>query len=264
MISASSCDRAGVDWHSVLALGTPHIDYDALPWLSERLAHVALRATRRGDLNGIPLAPWTTSRGAITALLGASGNQQCFEQTPHPWAELLEPQITRGLASFLSAGNFYQRAARTLSFIEAVAGPRLRATIESIRLGDVASVAAIPEAASGDGRRIDLITWLQFRDGRRLGAVVEAKVGHHVTEGQLASYEAAARDQYQLRPELTAFVVVAPALTRALAKQMRRHGNWSLLPWRVLLLRLSATLADHQCDEDDFIRFRRTLWSCTS
>ncbi|MCA1649326.1 MAG: PD-(D/E)XK nuclease family protein [Acidobacteria bacterium] len=194
--------------------------------------------------------------------LGGRDAAICFDQLPHAWAELLEPQITKAFAHFLSAGGNAQRAARILAFLKATVGPALLPALQQMSVKDIRSAASQAEATSGDRRRIDLIAWLERRDGQRLGAVIEAKVGHHITEGQLRSYEGPARqDPYRLEPKHTAFLVVAPALTRPLARQLRGHPNWLFLPWRVLIMRLDSEMTAAGCDDDDFVRFRRTLWN---
>jgi hypothetical protein len=216
---------------------------------------------RAQDLIGLGGNEWAAGQLALNVFLGASDGH-CFSVEPHAWVDLREPQITKGLAHFLNAGGSRVRTRRILALLQAVR--RADAPPLDIASEQVIGAHAIPEAPCDAGRRIDVIAWVQLTDGRRIGTVIEAKVGHHVTPGQLACYEAAAEDTYALDVADSTFLVVAPSLTNADAKELRPPSIWTFVPWRVLLTRLGSALAASDCDHDDFLRFRRTVWSCAA
>lgn len=253
---------AAADWRSLQAMGRPTFNAAALQWHGLRTAHAALKAVRAQQLTGLGADEWNASRHALSSFFGASDGH-CFAIEPHSWIDLLEPQITRGLAHFLNDGGSRIRSRRILALLQAVqptSAPPL-----GIAFDEIVDARAIAEAHCGHGRRIDVIAWVELSDGRRIGTVIEAKVGHHVTEGQLATYEtAAAKPPYSLDAQATRFVVVAPSLTYATVKQLRRDPRWEFIAWRVLLTRLGSALARCECDHDDFVRFRRTVWSCAA
>lgn len=200
---------------------------------------------------------------ALDAHLGPQAARRCFDAEPHTWVDLLEPQITKGLARLLSAGGSKLRAARTLALLKTLSprGPAPSA-VHDISLEQISRACVIAEALCANGRRIDVIAWIQTFNGKRFGAVIEAKVGHHLTKGQLKCYEKAAKEKpYRLNPANTSFVIVGPSLTKKTAEQLRPPSCWSFLPWRLFLVRLTSELKIAECDNHDFMRFCRTVWS---
>lgn len=249
-------------WHALEAIEHPAFDVVALKWHGLRTAHAALKAVRAQQLMGLGANDWAAGRRALNAFAGPSPGH-CFAVEPHLWIDLHEPQITKGLAHFLNAGTSQIRTRRILALLQAVQPTSAPAL--DIDLDDVVNARAIYEAQCGQGRRIDVIAWVQLSDGRRIGTVIEAKVGHYVTSGQLSSYEAAAaKPPYNLDPRAVRFVIVAPSLTNATQKQLWRNPRWQFIAWRVLLNRLGSALAKSECDNDDFLRFRRTVWNCAA
>lgn len=253
----SSDDR----WRQLVTVQAPQFDAPALEWQGVRVAHSALQAVRAQHLSGLYVHDWAAGEAALDAFIGSS-NGHCFSAEPHAWLDLLEPQITKGLAHFLNAGGHGVRSRRILALLQAVrATPSAQVDIAP---EDVVGACAIAEAQCGAKRRIDLVAWVHLTDGRRFGTVIEAKVGHEITRGQLACYETAADKKYLLKPEGTTFIVVAPALTEKIVKQLQRRPAWTFMSWRALLTRLGGVLAAGECDLDDFVRFRHTVWSAAA
>lgn len=249
-------------WRALKSLRPSPFNAPALEWHGLRTAHAALQAVRAQQLAGLGTDDWNASRHALSSFLGPSDGH-CFAVEPHSWIDLLEPQITKGLAHFLNTGGHRIRIRRVLALLQAV--QPTSADPLDIAFDEIVDARAIAEAQCGRGRRIDVIAWVELSDGRRIGTVIEAKIGHHVTEGQLSSYEAAAaKPPYSLDMQATRFAVLAPSLTHATVKQLRRDPRWEFIAWRALLKRLGSALARSECDHDDFVRFRRTVWSCAA
>lgn len=181
----------------------------------------------------------------------------CLGYEPYEWADLLEPQVTKGLAYFLMSGSHAMRIANIRALLVALtpSGKREPPPLSQLRSGQ-----AIAEADAGAGRRIDLIAWVTARDGVRHGAVVEAKLGHHLTTNQLNVYKAAAtQTPFRLDGDIR-FAVVAPQFTRATAKELRENPSWSFLSWDRLIVRLEGALASGGLADAEYARFRRTVW----
>lgn len=263
---------APAPWRALDSLELPPFDAAPLRWHGIRTAHAALKAVRAGDLSGLSAGDWPTPQQALHAFLGAADGH-CFSVEPHAWVDLHEPQITKGLAHFLNAGSHSVRTRRILALLQAVQ-PSNSLPVD-FTPEDVVGARAISEAHCGAMRRfIDVIAWVQLRDGRRIGTVIEAKLGHEITDGQLSSYEAAAaKPPYSLDANAARFVIVAPSLTDSILGELRQHPHrmwptqtqgWKFIAWRVLLTRLGSALAKSECDDDDFVRFRRTVWRCAA
>ncbi len=176
---------------------------------------------------------------------------------------LTEPQITKGFAHFLNAGDRETRTGRIRALLRAL-GSRPGNEDRSLREASVT-----PEAPANE-RRIDLLIEWTDASGHRRGAVIEAKFRHHVTPRQLPSYRAHLLKQIERgyrykvpddEKEPPLLFIVSPlrddGITRALGQQRKKVWRW--ISWRSLLLAYDRALhQDH--DDDTFRQFRRTLW----
>lgn len=238
--------------------------FDALSlrWAALRSADSALAVIRRGALRGFTHPSWGQYRKEIKLHLAAMNDDHCFGVPVYAWAELQEPQITKGLVHFLADGSFAERAARSLALLKAVnRTTEPGAKVLTLNVCEVSRMRVYAEGPASRRQRIDIVVIVQSNDGKRFGAIIEAKVGHHVTDGQLATYQlAASKPPYLLAPENTSFVVIAPSRSTGTVRQLRRNPAWRFLAWRSFIPSLCKELAKLNCDNEDFRRFRRTVW----
>ncbi|WP_380784905.1 hypothetical protein [Sphingomonas sp. R86521] len=199
------------------------------------------------------LEPRGTRLVAVSRFFGLDSPRHPLHDAPLHWLRITEPQATCGLAYFIRQGG----AARALAF--------LRAIDDDIRwpaaLADVRALAEVPVG----GGRIDLLVTGKAH-GRTWGTVVEAKFGHDLRSNPLAAYALRAkadglvvRSKTQDRAATGCLVILAPKRSRTTTARLARNRRWSLLHWSSLLRRFEREL-DDETDDDEFRRFRRTLW----
>lgn len=177
----------------------------------------------------------------------------CFDEAASSWAALHETQVVRGLSHFLNAKRDTARLRAFLAAAYAASGKtRLLSALESAALR---SAEAIPEKA-----RVDLVVEAVLGDGTKLGVVIEAKLGHQLTRGQLpkAIKYAGTRG---LSDNNTAFLVVLPDIEAVGTQVFSKAGNstWRATSWWNLLLELERRLPE-DADDDAFRGFRHTAW----
>ena len=228
---------------------------------SRMLADSMIRAIT-GNLLDAPTPPtWSLSRRAMISVFGFDLPHHLFRASPVNWIKITERQATIAFANFLNIEDRTIRNKRIHSFLQVLAFSRDDCNIV---LPNKASVKA--EAPDANRKRIDLL--LKWRDANDLdrGAVVEAKFGHHITDGQLEDYakhlegiEKKYRESIPQLRENPLLFIVSSRLTSNDEKMLREHKYWSWISWRSLLLAYDRTL-ESDCDDDDFRQFRRTLW----
>jgi hypothetical protein len=187
---------------------------------------------------------------AISNHFGLTGEHHSLHVEPLGWLRVGETQAMKGLKHFLARDD-----ARIRLF--------LRSLVPAIPWpSDLAAISVEAETRSGRGR-IDLLIYGESQ-GRVWGAVVEAKFEHGLKGNPLGQY---ARHGSKLKMALTpdaegrtgALVVLGKTLSRPSRKKMSRHPHWRFVHWREVLRRFDAGLTEATVDED-FRRFRRTLW----
>lgn len=167
------------------------------------------------------------------------------------WTTFTEPQLTKGFVSFLQGPDPDARIERVRSLLKALG---------AADLGEgMSEVMVTAEAPTSGNKRIDLL--IEWRDSaeRRYAAAIEAKLGHHVTSGQLPAYRNHLRNVARERRLL---IVVAPRLTARTDRSLRRNRDWRWTTWRDLLIAYERALPTDY-DDAEYIRFRRTLWDQT-
>lgn len=188
---------------------------------------------------------------AISNHFGLSSKHHCLNAEPLGWLRLSETQATKGLQHFLARDD-----RRIRLFLQAVA-PTVAWPPDMTAL-DIAA-----ETPSGRGR-IDLLVTGEAQ-GRIWGAVVEAKFEHSLKGNPLGEYlRHGAKLKMALDPaskaERTgALIVLGKKFSRQTKKKMARHSKWRFVHWYEVLRRFDACLNEPTIDED-FRRFRRTLW----
>ena len=205
--------------------------------------------------NALPLAvapAWSRGAPAVDNAFALGRRLHLFRAEPSvSWTTFTEPQFTRGFAHFLNDSRRAVRIQRIRAFLTALGAADLA--------GDITEASARAEAPTSERKRIDLL--IEWRDSsqRRYAAAVEAKLGHHVTGGQLPAYRNHLRKVAKERRRL---VVVAPRPTVRTDRSLRRNRDWRWLAWRDLLIAHERSLPD-EYDEIAYTRFRRSLWNQT-
>ncbi len=208
------------------------------------------------------LPDWRQVRQAMEGTFGFHHGYHFFHAAPLGWvsqAKLTEPQVTKAIAYFLQSEDPVTREGRIRALLSALGG-RLEDGLVKARATDQAPVA-------GTRKSMDLfVEWQDIRGFDR-AAVIEAKFGHGITKDQLKTYRChlrrverryrrAERDGGS-EPEL--LFVVSPRYRKSDARALAKYKNWRWKSWRSLLLAYDRFL-DPQHDDEEFRRFRRTLW----
>ena len=256
------------------AIRSDALGFDPPDWTAGHAALIRLAGLRSnaltrviadGSLRFEPSPNWDCTRPALDRVFGIDLRHHFLHAAPLEWLQevrLTEPQITKGFAYSLNAGDRKTRTGRIQALLR-VLGSRPGNEDKSLR-----DASVTPEAPANE-RRIDLLIEWTDASGRRRGAIIEAKFGHHVTPGQLPGYRTRLgrleRDYRREVPsneqERPLLFIVSPLrddrVARALSRQ--RSKDWRWISWRSLLLAYDRALhPDH--DDDAFRQFRRTLW----
>lgn len=188
---------------------------------------------------------------AISDHFGLPSHQHCFNVEPWGWLRLSETQATRGLQHFLDTGG--ERPATFLrALVPTIAWP-----------SNLEHVVVKAETRAGRGR-IDLLISGRAK-GRTWGVVIEAKFEHSLQGNPLGDYK-----RYGAKLKMTlasdgpgertgALIVLGKRNCRQTRKKIARNAEWHFVHWREVLRRFDANLMESTIDED-FRRFRRTLW----
>ena len=233
----------------ILASFTPPLfDVEALRTIGERHLEAVARAVHAGVLSR--RAPsWSDARPAFDRVFGSDRPHHLFRARPFAWAKFSEPQMTRGLAHFVNEAPGATGVARARALL---AGLDVRPA-ESVR-----SLAVTAEALVGRRRRIDLLIVWEEPDGRRAVAV-EAKFGHTVTRDQLLGYRTWLGRRHGGLKHLD-LVLLTGSATRGVQTALERNKSWRGVGWRSFLLAHERALPTEQ-DDEEYRRFRRTLWA---
>ena len=236
---------------------------DALYRFSVLLSGAFFRAVQDRLLHVRRLPHWQQARQAMEGAFGFHhGSHHFFHAAPLGWvnrAWLMEPQVTKVIAYFLQSEDPVTREGRIRALLTAL-GSRTEDVAGNARATAEASVA-------GKRQRIDLLVEWRDRRGFDRAAVIEAKFGHGVTKGQLKTYRRHLRRverryrqaKHDGGPEPELLFVLSPSYRKSDARALARNKHWHWKSWRSLLLAWDRFL-DPQHDDEDFRRFRRTLW----
>ncbi len=241
--------------NDVLAFRRPAWSSDAhraLVRFGERRSDAVVVALGRNALPLDTTPAWSRGAPAVKSAFALRRRLHLFRAEPSvSWTTFTEPQFTKGFAYFMDASRSEVRIERVRAFLKALGAAAL--------VGEISEAAVSAEALTSGGRRIDLlIEWWDSLQGR-YAAAVEAKLGHHVTGGQLPAYRNHLR---KVARERRLLAVVAPRLTVGTDRSLRRNRDWRWVAWRDLLIAHERALPD-EYDEHEYARFRRSLWNQT-
>ena len=109
------------------------------------------------------------------------------------------------------------------------------------------------------------IKWTDSTD-KCYAVAIEAKLDHVVTSGQLPAYlrhlKRKIDNKKRCLKKRYLLVVVSPHLSAPIARALRRNQEWRWAAWRDLLLAHERALPADS-DDEEYRRFRRTLWDQT-
>lgn len=198
---------------------------------------------------------------ALPTFGNLSSSQNMFHFSSTQWGfSLTEPQLTKGIAYFLQ-----QSPCACWCFLAALLGENLVKFAEQFdRQYFLKTVTAEAEVYAAKQKRIDLVLSWRSKMGERYCAVLECKLGHHISLGQLGHYARFARQQSD-NGHYYLFVVAQQRDSKSDRKLNNWHNReWRYLEWKAVLRRWEQYL-DHKSVSgvDDFPRFRRTVWERT-
>lgn len=165
---------------------------------------------------------------------------------------LTEPQITKALAHLLQPDGSDKQASRLAAFLRALGTPNVP-DAGLLRFAEVEAERPV------DGGRIDLEFRIPYSPDadRWRPIVVEAKLGHTLTKGQLGKYtRSVSTDPYD---DAKADFVVLAQHDRERTHISKRDKQWRFLTWRELWLRFERLRP--QDDDPNFTIFLNMLWS---
>ena len=229
--------------------------YPALVFVGEKLSG-ALTAAIRNDALSFPAPPdWSSGPSAIMrGVFGVDREHHLFCAAPIAWAKFTEPQFTKGFAYFLAASDQTVRIGRTRALLKALGVE----TAMKVDLGEeMTKIRVAAEESTSGKKRIDLlIVW--EHSSNRFAVVIEAKLGHHITVGQLSAYREHL-EKMKIQKERRLLIVASPRVTEKDRKALRRNREWRWKGWRDLLIAHERALCD-EYDAPAYSRFRKTLW----
>lgn len=240
------------DWRSLTGQQPAPIDQRWFDVVNR--SHAGAIEVIRSGIPRVRTRSWGEELPGLESVFGMAAATHCFDEPPHSWAHLLEPQITRGFVHFLNDGDGKCRTDRCLSFVRAALACSPRSSPIPSGWQPTSAVAEAEE------NRIDIL--VELTDGRRkFGAAIEAKFGHKLTSGQLEKAEDHVTDRKGRRWDhaRSAFLVIAPLTQRIDRKLLANRPDWVAVSWWAFLNRLEREISEAD-DCGDYRRFRRTVW----
>ena len=238
------------------AMPAPEANAATWSWLTRlgsRLGNVVRAAVRDKRLASFSYANWPEGQQAIRRTFGLH-DHHFFGVSGHEWLSLTETQTTGGLAHFIDVTDVEHRRACVAALFAASGAP--------IAAGEqIVDARVVPEYPIKHGR-LDLLALIRTASGGAHLLVIEGKFEYDLSHNQLRRYERALPGVIAAEelgsPSLT-LLVVGNRLRRRTRKQLDRHKQWRFISWSDLMLKLEKRLPAF-ADNDDFRRFRRTLW----
>ena len=226
----------------------------ALVFFGEKLSDPVAVAIGKGALSFSETLDWSRGYSALESTFELKRQLHLFRAEPVVWARFTEPQFTKGFAYFLD--------------MPAVRIQRIRALLVALGAGrlcedmcDITVTAEAPTARkrrSAREKRIDLLIEWKDSSENRYAAAIEAKLGHHVTVGQLSAYRTHLKKR-KISQERWLLAVISPRRTTRTDKSLQDNRDWRWMAWRDLLVAHERALPV-ECDDDAYLQFRRTLW----
>lgn len=209
-------------------------------WQSNYRLHAALQLAEKAD-------GWrrNVNPQVFDEIFGTSRSDHAFAAPKIDWGiRLSELQATKTLAKFLEGGANPVRAYRIAAFLKALG-------VDDVTADELHHSKVIAEQ-----NRIDLqIRWPKPEGGENL-VIVEAKLDHKVTIGQLGKYRKKTKQNNGLHADRYILIAIHEHAKRGLKGQ--QHNIWQFVSWRDLWLKFEK----HRPEEADLnlAIFMHTLW----
>lgn len=195
----------------------------------------------------------------LKTVFGDFSKNHMFQTDPLDWHwKLREVDVTHTFVQFL---NHIEKAARIEAFLKALGVNNLPDQC------CLSKSKAEAEVLTKTGKRLDILITVPL-DNKSLFIAVEAKLGHHITTGQLPSYKNHIRENpdYHHDSHLVVLGLRNDKKTRTAIKQ---NSDWRFQTWFDFLLKFEKLL--YECaekktadslgaDDPRFQLFRSTLW----
>lgn len=239
----------------------------------------ALGGVIRRELHDLGNAPWsalhhTIDYRAFAKLYGAlDGPGHSFGHAPLLPFSMYEPQLTQALCNFMAdAATDTDQRCIAETFITALLqsarkqiktktdeAPERFDGREEIR---PESIKVIAEHPVTKGNRVTgyIDLWFHYEtDQGARSILVENKIDHYLSEGQLRKYSEYAQRAFG---QEVLKIVVTRRMGENDRKHAKEHKSWVFLTWRMVLRALERELNGRQGGlvMGDFHRFRRTMW----
>lgn len=181
---------------------------------------------------------------ALEGVFGQFHTNHAFRALRPDWGiDLTEPMATRGLAHLLNRGSGDLRAQRIRAFLTALKIPRLP---------DDYALAEAKVYSEKD--HIDLEIHFHGDDGHETAVLVEAKLGHTLTAGQLKRYYGK-RSRFDRQCRIVGLTPEAGDGRKGTQNQI-----WQVVLWRDLWLAFERQRPDE--DDGQLAAFMAWLWLC--
>ncbi len=214
-------------------------------------------AIRQDALRFVEMLHWSEGLSAMERVFALERCSRLFRAEPSaPWARFTEPQLTKGFAHFLNAPDLDIRIKRVRALLKSLGAAELGNDMSS-------EVKVTAEAPTAGNKRIDLLIEWTDSANERYAVAIEAKLDHVVTSGQLRAYSDHLDNcKCKVAEERRLLAVVSRHLSDHTAGALQNDPEWRWTAWRNLLLAHERALSD-AFDDEEYRRFRRTLWNHT-
>ena len=214
-------------------------------------------AIRQDALRFVEMLHWPEGLSAMERVFALERRSHLFRAEPSaPWARFTEPQLTKGFAHFLNAPESDIRIKRVCALLKSLGAAELGNDMSS-------DVKVTAEAPTAGNKRIDLLIKWTDSANERYAVAIEAKLDHDVTSGQLLAYSDHLDNcKCKVAKERRLLAVISPHLSDRTAGELRDNPEWRWAAWWSLLLAHERALSD-AFDDEEYRRFRRTLWDHT-
>jgi hypothetical protein len=204
-----------------------------------------------------PQPDWGRDAQSLADFHGVGDEHHCLNARVHDWLWPLERQATEGFAAFLDPPSRELKLERVAAFLRALPPPAC-GWPERIETASVFTEHRTGKRRRSNAGRVDLIVAAGGLSGFA-AAVIEAKFGHDVSTNPLGDYVRAAM-RMGFHQGSCVFLIVGLDKDRIVRRRLKANPSWGFLGWRRLLRALETQMRP-EIDDDDYRRFRRTLFA---
>lgn len=239
-----------IDILSAFKFPTPSFAFSDIRQLGDRITKESQGAIASEALLAWSPPCFSEGREMIMDQFNLHEKNHFFHARPIEWASFHEPQITKGFAYFLDEDNQDGDGRRIRAFLQAFG-------IDGVNERPNFQIEA--EAQTKTSKRIDLQICWNGEGTSREALIIEAKFGHIISNDQLASYEQHAFDIPRINKDKIVFFVLSPGSNAQHSRLVSQNKKWKEISWAKVLISYQNRLPE-SADDDEFGRFRRTVW----